>query len=141
MIMAKDVVRGLKETRTVFCHSSEELSLLLTLPQYSATDRRRRWSFPVTGYLDLSSIPGTLQKPAGSIALHAKSEVDVAKTDLSFMDQYRSFMEEYRPFRSFVVYTSLAQIAVFFYNVILAAKHGFTITWGLDGPYLEVENI
>ena len=59
---------------------------------------------------------------------------------MSFMDEYRFFIEEYRPFRSFVVYISLAQIIVFVYHVILAANFGFTM--GLWGPvYRKVEKM
>ncbi len=126
--MAQDVVRH---------SSSVDLSSPLTLTQCSATARKRRWSFPATGYLDLSSSQGTLHKSVVSIAPPARSQ---DKTSLSFMDEYRFFMEQYRPFWSFVVYISLAQIVVFVYHVILAANFGFTM--GLWGPvYRKVEKM
>ena len=51
-------------------------------------------------------------------------------------------MDQYRPFRSVMVYISLAQILVFVYYVILAAKNGITIPWGTDGPiYRKVEQM
>ena len=82
--------------------------------------------------MDQSLSQGTMNMSVVSIELPVKSQADAAKTSLSFMDHYKLFIDEFRPFRSFVMYISLAQIAVFVCHVILAAIHGFTM--GLLGP-------
>ena len=87
-------------------------------------------SNPPTVCLDSSphkKVDSTLQKSAES------KERDAKLNYFDHFEQLRSFKYNH----SFVVYISLAQIAVFVYHVILLAKKGITVD--IYGPfYTEV---
>ena len=91
-------------------------------------------SNPPTVCLDSSSAPhkkveSTLQKSAES----KEKERDSKLNYFDHFEQQRSFKYNH----SFVVYISLAQIAVFVYHVILLANKGITVD--IYGPfYTEV---
>ena len=118
--------------------------------------RRRRWSFPPTGDMDSTSLPGITQHDSQeSIDKSTRSEEPTAK--LSFMKLCISLMVLEikhsnlplwikvgfmyfvdRCLRSFVVYISIAQATVFYFHLLFLHNQGLTVTFE-NLSYLEVK--